>query len=121
MQIQNGPRILVLEECDERAVFEMPLKGWLSTQVEFEDGRRYRVYFSDPIRLQQDLHEQVENGSPCFAEPGLIVVREVTVEAIQDAVHFLWKRGFFDDLKAEPSEETEPSETAPTQPLQPTR
>jgi hypothetical protein len=121
MKIGNGPRILALEECDERAAFEMPLKGWLSTWVEFDDGRRYRVYFSDLIRLQQDLDEQAESGSACFAEPGLIVVREVTVDAIQDAVHFLWKRGYFDDLKAEPPDGVELSEAPPTPSLQPMR
>src|SRR5947209_4848898 len=121
MKIVNGPRILFPEECDERAIFEMPLKGWLSTEVELEDGSRYPVYFTDPIRLQQDLDERMGTGNPCFAEPGLIVVPEVTVEAIQDAVLFLWNRGYFGEVKALPSEDSERPETPPRQPLQPTR
>ncbi len=44
---------------------------------------------------QQDLDENVKLGKPYFAEPGLIVLPEVTVEAIQAAVHSLWEQGYF--------------------------
>ena len=53
------------------------------------------------MRLQHDVDEEVTSGRPCFAEPGLIVVPEVTVKTIQDAVQFLWTQGFFAHLKAE--------------------
>ena len=101
MKTQSGPRIIFPEGFDERAAFETPLKGWLNAQIELEDGCRYAVYFSDPIRLQQDVDEAVKSAKPCFAEPGLIIVPEVTIQAIQDAVPFLWKQGFFASLKAE--------------------
>jgi hypothetical protein len=120
MESPNGPRILALEDCDERAAFELPMKGWLSTQLEFEDGRRYSVYFSDPIRLQQDLEGLVASGSPCFAEPGLIVLPEVTVDAIRDTVQFLWKQGFFKELKADPIRDADQFKTSANEPLQPT-
>ena len=101
MKTRSGPRIIFPEGFDERAAFETPLKGWLSAHIELEDGCRYAVYFSDPIRLQHDVDEAVKDAKPCFAEPGLIIVPEVTVKAIQDAVQFLWKQGFFAYLKAE--------------------
>ena len=106
MKTLSCPRIIFPEGFDERAAFETPLKGWLSAQIELEDGGRYAVYFSDPIRLQQDLDEAVKSGRPCFAEPGLIILPEVTAEAIQDAVQFLWKQGFFAYLKADQGEMT---------------
>jgi hypothetical protein len=89
MKTLSCPQVIFSEGFDEGAAFEAPLKGWLRAQVESEDGCRYAVYFSDPMRLQQDLAEEVELGRPCFAEPGLIILPEVTVEAIQDAVEFL--------------------------------
>ena len=104
MKTQSGPRIIFPEGFDERAAFEIPLKGWLSAQIELADGCRYAVYFSDPIRLQYDVDEAVKSAKPCFAEPGLILVPKVTVQAIQDAVQFLWKQGFFAYLKAEQGE-----------------
>ena len=95
------PRIIFPDGFDERATFELPLKGWLSVHVELEDGYRYPVYFSDPVRLQQDLMEQVENGEPCFAEPGLIILPEVTLENINKAVQYLYQQRFFAFLKPE--------------------
>jgi hypothetical protein len=65
------------------------------------------------MRLQQDMDEAVHNGRPCFAEPGLIIVPEVTVETIQDAVQFLWKQGFFASLKTDHGEELSATTTAP--------
>jgi hypothetical protein len=121
MQTRSGPQVIFPEGFDERAAFETPLKGWLKAQVELEDGCRYAVYFSDPIRLQHDIDEAVKGGRPCFAEPGLIIVPEVTGEAIQDAVQFLWKQGFFASLKAERGEGVESTTTAPNPGVEPTR
>src|SRR5690242_998434 len=101
METLTRPRVIFPEGFDERAAFEAPLKGWLSAHVELEDGRLYPVYFSDPDRLQQDLADAVSGGTPFFAQPGLVVLPEVTVEAIEDAVPLLWEQGFFASLKAD--------------------
>ena len=113
MKTRSGPRVIFPEGFDERAAFETPLKGWLQAQVELPDGCRYAVYFSDPMRLQQDLDEAVQSERPCFAEPGLIIVPEVTIKAIQDAVQFLCTQGFFVSLKAEQGEGVESTTTTP--------
>ena len=121
MQTRSGPRVIFPEGFDERAAFEAPLKGWLKAQVELPDSCRYVVYFSDPMRLQQDVDEAVQSERPCFAEPGLIIVPEVTVKAIEDAVQFLCKQGFFASLKAEQGEGVESTPTAPPTGMEPTR
>ncbi|MGH9840255.1 MAG: hypothetical protein ACREEM_15845 [Blastocatellia bacterium] len=120
MKTYDYPRILLPESFDERSAFEISMKGWLSAQVESEGGERYPVYFSDPVRLQQDLDDEMRRGGCCFAEPGLIVLPEVTVEAAQNAVRFLWREGFFKHIRAiqdDGSEATEdlfaPTFTAP--------
>lgn len=95
------PRLLLPTDFDERAAFEITLKGWVSARVEAEDGAQYPIYFCDPTRLQQDLDTLVLQGEPCVAEPGLVILPEVTVEAAEHAVQFLWRRGFFASLKAE--------------------
>jgi hypothetical protein len=101
MKLTTYPRLLLPADFDQRAAFEITLKGWLSAQVETEEGARYPVYFSDPVRLQQDLEEAQAQGAPCFAEPGLIILPEVTVEAAEQAVQHLWQHGFFAWLRAE--------------------
>jgi hypothetical protein len=113
MKTPSGPRVIFPAGFDERAAVEAPFKGWLSAQVALDDGCRYAVYFSDPMRLQQDVDDAVQNGRPCFAEPGLIIVPEVTVQTIQDAVQFLWKQGFFASLKADQGEGLGATTTAP--------
>lgn len=115
MKTHSAPRVLFPAGFDERTALETSLKGWLGAQVEFDDGCRYAVYFSDPTRLQQDVDEALQHGRPCFAEPGLIVVPEVTVQAIQDAVQFLWKQGFFAFLRTGQGAELDATTTAPHQ------
>lgn len=92
-------RVILPDDFDERAAFEAPAKGWLSVLVETKDHRHFSVYFCDPVRLQQDLDENIRAGKPYFAEPGLIVVPEVTVDAVQEAVQSLFEQGFFDELR----------------------
>jgi hypothetical protein len=120
MKTRSGPRVIFPAGFDERAAVETALKGWLSAQVELDSGCRYAVYFSDPMRLQQDVDDAVQNGRPCFAEPGLIIVPEVTVQSINDAVQFLWKQGFCAFLKPDQNEGLNAMATAPNRGMEPT-
>jgi hypothetical protein len=87
-------------DFDERAEYETPLKGYLGdVVVHFEDGARFQMFFIDPVRLQQELALDVQNGRPYLAEPNLVVVPEVTPQAIHKAVDGLVKDGFFLHLK----------------------
>jgi hypothetical protein len=94
------PLVVFPNWFDERAEVEACAKGWLDyVRVDLPDGSRYQVFFYDPVRLQQDLAEQQKLGQPYLAEPGLIVVPEVTPEAIRKAVDGLWRQGYFCHLK----------------------
>jgi hypothetical protein len=94
------PRIIFPEGFNERDHAEMPLRGCLShAYVELENGEQYAVDFIDPIRLAQDLDEYIKSKIPCYAEPGLIVVPEVTMSSIQEAVDYLFARDFFKQFK----------------------
>src|SRR5262245_51419066 len=86
---------------DERAEFETPLKGFLGgVVVRSEDGSSYELYFTDPVRLQQTLEDDTKAGRPYYTEPGLVVLPEVTTEAIRQAISGLWREGFFRLLKS---------------------
>jgi hypothetical protein len=99
-EVVDTPRVIFPEWFDDRAEFETPEKGWLDhVQVQLPDGSRYRVFFIDPVRLGQDLAEYQKLGTPFFAEPGLIVLCDVTRKAIHHAVEGLWRRGYFSQLK----------------------
>lgn len=108
MESLTYPRIIFPDGFDDRAAFEVTMKGWLSAEVETEDGRRYPVFFYDSVRLQQDLETEVKLGRPCLAETGLVILPEVTVEAAQNAMQYLWQQGFFAGFKPTQSELKKP-------------
>ena len=95
-------------------VFEAPFdeldardRGYVShASVRVAAGATYRVYFYDPDRLSQDLEYEVSIGRMCIAEPGLIVLPEITLENMQTAVRRLYAEGYFDGLR--PLEEPPP-------------
>ena len=94
------PEVIFPEGFDARWEAEMTDKGYLSdVVVRLEDGARYLVNFFDPVRLSQDLQVLTESGSPFVAEPGLIVIPEVTRDAILTAIQGLNAAGFFETLK----------------------
>jgi len=86
---------------DELAQIEAKTRGFLSdATVRLPDGTRYPLFFYDPIRLSQELKSESETGRMCVAEPGMIVVPEVTLDNMQKAVGRLWREGFFNSLKS---------------------
>jgi hypothetical protein len=99
--VMTYPQIFFPPGYDARQEFETPARGYLShVQVQLENGNRYQLFFYDPVRLQQDLEEQVKSGRICLAEPNMIVLPEVTTENIKRALQELWERGCFEELKA---------------------
>lgn len=101
MATQTTPFTIVFPEWyDSRSEYETPLKGYLpDVEVRLDDGSRYKLYFTDPVRLQQTLDEDAAAGRPYYTEPGLIVLPEVTTQAIQRAVQGLLREGYFQTLK----------------------
>jgi hypothetical protein len=81
-----------LEVCD---------KGWFAgVTVELPDGSVHPVFFYDPVRLGQDLAADAKQSRPFIAEPGLIVVPEVTRAAMTSAIEQLVKQGYFEHVRA---------------------
>jgi hypothetical protein len=81
---------------DDRAEAETPAKGYLGdVEVRFASGECHRLYFIDPVRLQQTLEDDARDGRPYFSEPGLVILPEVTTSAIQEAVRGLARDGYF--------------------------
>ena len=85
------------EEKDDE---ETPMKGYRSDGIVQTPEGEYPVYFIDPIRLQQDLEAEMELGTPFLAEPGLIILPEVTREGMENVVRQLWEQGYFEFLKS---------------------
>jgi hypothetical protein len=101
MNANNYPKIIFPEGFNEQNLFELPSKGWVNIKVLLSDNISYSIFFIDPIRLQQDLDDILRSGEPCFAEPGLVILPEVTDDTIRASIQFLWRTNFFTNLKPE--------------------
>ena len=99
----SDPQLVRLEfthEFGEREEQEAEDRGYLNFSVAvLEDGKRIPIVFYDPVRLKQDLEEEIKFGKSCIAEVGLIVVPSVSRENMQKAVNQLLQEGFFDELQ----------------------
>lgn len=85
------------EWYDERGEWEAESKGWLQgVIVELPSGERHSTLFYDPVRLAQDWDAE---SLPYLAEPGLIVIRDVTRSAILETADALYREGFFEHFK----------------------
>ena len=95
----TAPAFLFPQDYDPQSEFETPSRGYLGdVTVQFSEGTCYRLYFIDAARLQQNLNDEVALGRPYFAEPNMVVLPEVTTQAVRDAVRKLWIGGFFERL-----------------------
>ena len=93
------PRLIFTNEFSERDAFEAHSRGYVShVLVELESGQLFPVFFYDSVRLRQDLDEMIQHGEAFIADPGMIVLHEVTIEAMTEAVERLASRGFFRHL-----------------------
>jgi hypothetical protein len=79
---------------DERGEWEAKEKGWLQgVEVRFTDGDVQSLFFYDPVRLAQDLESETAQGRPLLSISGLVVIPEVTRDAILKAVKTLADTG----------------------------
>lgn len=87
---------------NEQDAYEAKMRGYRShVWVVMEDGSTYPVTFFDMNRLAQELSAEAQEGRPFFAEPGLIVVVEVTIENMEAAARRLVQDGFFEHRQLE--------------------
>jgi hypothetical protein len=93
------PHLVFPSRSDKRHLDEMTSKGYTYVAVEVEQGAFYNLFFYDPVRLVQDLDENLKSGYPCIDEVGLVVVPEVILQAIDSSILYLLQQGFFDYLQ----------------------
>lgn len=99
--MNERPTLTFSCELDERGEWEIEQKGVFEhAVVRLPEGGSVPVCFWDPIRLSQDLETDLKHGGTCLAEPGMIVIPQVTVDNMRAAVEELYARGFFQYLKA---------------------
>jgi hypothetical protein len=100
MIASRKPELIFEGGFDEREAMEARDRGYRShVWVKLANDERYPVVFYDAFRLQQDLGDETKSGNAFIAEPGLIVLPEVTLEYMERAVCRLAEGGFFESLR----------------------
>jgi len=90
-------KILFPDGYDARGEVETRHRGYLSdVVVALENGCVYKLFFTDAVRLQQTLEDDMRDGRDYYAEPGLVILPEVTRTTVCNAVSGLVREGFFD-------------------------
>ncbi|MFF0868451.1 hypothetical protein ACFYUV_42305 [Nonomuraea sp. NPDC003560] len=70
------------------------VKGWFSDVLIEREGQLYRPAFYDPIRLGQEIAEEMARGAGFFREANLVVVDRVTRAYMEAAISALIDNGF---------------------------
>jgi hypothetical protein len=73
--------------------YEYEAKGYLAGARILRAGEHAEVVFYDPVRLAQDIEDELAAGN-CPTYANIIVVPEITQEAIARAVQSLAESGF---------------------------
>ena len=89
------------EDRDEASLSEIAAKEWYGRAiVRLPSGDRVHVEFFTLRRLAlQASGPEWGGGGRALTIPGLIIVPEVTVDAMKAAVDLAFDRGFFDHLR----------------------
>ena len=73
--------------------YEYEAKGYLAGARILRGGEHAQVVFYDPVRLAQDIEDELAAGN-CPAYPNLVVVPEITKQSITRAVESLAESDF---------------------------
>ena len=73
-------------------------KGYRSDVIVEIDDKRYKVYITSMVRLQQDFERTQECLGYYISKPNTIIVNEVTKEEIDSVVRKMYECKFFEHL-----------------------
>lgn len=92
--MENKPTILFNFDIDFFAD-EVEMKGYCDgVTVTLPNMFKYNVCFYDPVRLKQDIDDELY-----IAIPNLIIITDVTKQNMEKAIYESWKDGFFNNIK----------------------
>jgi hypothetical protein len=92
------PRFVFAHEVDGRDLVPHGYRG--DVVVELADGEAFPVYFYEPDAVREELDARIRSGFGRFvAEPGLVVIPEITLAGMKSSVLELIGAGYFTHLR----------------------
>ena len=84
--------LLVLPADFDEYEWEVKSKGWFAEARLNVSGKRYRLNFYDPVRLGQEVDDELQRGR-VFFEPNLVIVQSVTRSEMEKAAELMTQSG----------------------------
>ena len=92
------PRLVFAHDVDDRDMAPHGYRG--DVVVELADGEAFPVYFYEPDAVREELDARIRSGFGRFvAEPGLVVIPEITLDGMKSSVLELIEVGYFTHLR----------------------
>jgi hypothetical protein len=92
------PRLVFAHDVDDRDMAPHGYRG--DVVVEFSDGEAFPIYFYEPDAIREELDCRIRSGFGQFvAEPGLVVIPEITLARMKSSVLELIEVGYFSHLR----------------------
>jgi hypothetical protein len=92
------PRLVFAHDVDDRDLAPHGYRG--DVVVETADGEAFPVYFYEPCAVREELDGRMRSGLGQFvAEPGLVVLPEITLAGMKSSVLELLEVGYFSHLR----------------------
>jgi hypothetical protein len=98
--LSTGEHQLQFPEGFDDHAWEVEAKGWFQGAIAIINQRRYPVTFYDPVRLAQDIAEELRAGA-VFFERNLLVVPAVTRTHMEAAVGVIARTGRYLEMISE--------------------
>jgi hypothetical protein len=92
------PRLVFAHDVNDRDMAPHGYRG--DAVVELADGEAFPVYFYEPNAVREELDARIRDGFGRFvAEPGLVVIPEITLAGMKSSVLELIEVGYFTHLR----------------------
>ena len=92
-------QIIFPDDFDDYA-WEVESKGWFNGVVVIFEGKEYRITFYDPVRLSQDVADEIFKYN-FFFESNLVVIKIVNRENIEKIINKIVITKQIHDMKIE--------------------
>ena len=89
---------IIYENDTERAEVEAVDRGYRSDIFVVIGNKKYKIYVTTLLRLQQDVETEMDYYGYYIADPNILIVDEVTKEKISFIVEEMYKCHYFESL-----------------------
>ena len=89
---------IYFEDNSELAEFEALNKGYRKDVIVQINNKKYRVYITSILRLQQDFETEQAYSGYYLSEPNTILVNETSADEIRKTILKLYQCKYFDRL-----------------------